>query len=169
MKDNYLFILWLLLPFFLACENKEEVSIGYENQIGDTHYVAGLDTEEFEFCDSTNVLHKRAYVGYHGGTQALLEELNGFYDDRFIPTNFEGFFIVRLGVNCNGQPGRFRIESLDTQFNPLEENKEWEDYILSLSRRLKNWKKPYYRGQFYDGYTFFILKFNNGKMENYEM
>lgn len=141
----------------------------YRNQIGDTHYKKELDAKEFKFCDSTNVLHKRAYVRYIGGSQALQKEIKSLYDFKLFNTSFSGYFIVRLAVNCQGVAGRFRIESVDSSFNSLNKNEKFESYILSISKRLNNWSKPYYKDKFYDGYTFFVIKFKNGKIDNYEI
>jgi hypothetical protein len=158
-----IFSLFLALLFLLVSCNKSETKYNqdYKNQIGDTLFNSSLDDSSFKFCDSTNVLHKRAYVSYQGGMKALEEE---FLNQFNFKSNFSGYFVVRFVVNCNNKAGRFRMEILDSNFQLTMCSDGLKKHILTIVKELKNWKHAIYKGKDYDCYRFLTLKLKNGKL-----
>lgn len=159
-------ILILILSFVLFnCSQVKEKHHGYENQIGDTPFSIDIDDPNFEFCDSTNVLHKRAYVGYEGGMKAIEEEITSKYNLDASYKSYSGYFIIRLAVNCNDRAGRYRMQILDSNFGLAECPDQLEKHILSIVKGLKGWKRPFYDGKYYDGYKFLSIKIVNGQIK----
>jgi len=159
---GYAMVLSLLL---FSCNQTKEASQRYEDQVGDTHFNPKIDNPDFNFCDSTDVLHKRAQVRYKGGRKALQEELSKNYEIKPSYKSYSGYFIVRFAVNCKGEAGRFRIEGHDSDFNLAKCPDELEVHIRSLVKNLKHWRHAFYHGKDYDCYSFFIIKIENGQIQ----
>lgn len=164
LKNNYFQVLTIILILITACQTTKEHQKHYENQIGDTPFNPKMDDANFKFCDSSKVLHKRAYIQYTGGEKALEEELISKYILKPEHKNFNGYFIVRFAVNCNNETNRFRMEVLDSKFQKANPPKALKNQILSLAKSLKNWNHAFYRGKDYDGYKFINIKMKNGKI-----
>lgn len=161
-------LLFLILLFsLLGCHSVKENDQHqyYENQIGDTPFDSDLDDPQFEFCDQTDVLHKRAFVRYKGGMRAINGAIIDSYQFQSSYASYSGYFIVRFAVNCNDEAGRFRMETLDSNFNLAKCPKELEYHILSLVKGLKGWGHPVYDGKDYDGYKFLTIKMVNGQIK----
>lgn len=158
-------LLLMTIILFFSCNEVKETKNEYKNQIGDTSFDSNLDDPKFQFCDSTNVLHKRAYINYTGGTKALEEELleQFIYKPEYQP--FNGYFIIRFAVNCKDKAGRFRIEVLDSEFNLTTYPKDLKQHIESIFKALKHWNHAIYEREHYDGYKFHNIKIVNGKIQ----
>lgn len=164
LKNNCFKIFIAAIVLIYGCQTAKDTQQLYENQIGDTPFNQSLDNSNFKFCDSTNVLHKRAYIRYTGGEKALEEEFIEKYIFQTEHKNFSGYFIIRFAVNCDNQTDRFRMQILNANFKKTNCPKKLEDHILSISKSLKNWNHAFYRGEDYDGYRFINIKMENGKI-----
>lgn len=155
----------ILMCVFDCIETKTPEVLSYEDEIGDTPYNPKLDNKNFKFCDSANVLHKRALVSYTGGNRVLEKDLIENY--KYLPEfkGFSGFFIVRFVVNCQNKTGRFRMEILDEKFQKIDCSEKLENHILSISKGLSKWNHALYKGKDYDCYRFITIKLKNGKIQ----
>jgi hypothetical protein len=161
-----IFLILLLLPFLIRCSSVKEKQTQYENQIGDTRFNSDLDNPNFRFCDSSNVLHKRAFVRYKaGGIIAVYNDIKRGYQFKPSFKEYSGYFIIRFAVNCNDESGRFRIQTLDSRFNLSNPPKELENHILSIVKKMKGWIHPIYDNKDYDGYKFLTIKIVNGQIK----
>ena len=160
-------LLFLIVTFSLInCTPVKKEKQHYENQIGDTPFNADLDNSNFKFCDSTNVLHKRAFVKYEGGgIRAIQEAFAKKYIFDASYQSYSGYFIIRFVVNCKNEAGRFRMQTLDSAFKPSKPPEKLRKHILTIVKDLKGWKHPIYNGKDYDGYKFITIKIVNGKIE----
>lgn len=165
--NKLVLIKWLLFiaVFVSSCNQIEEKQESYQNQIGDTPFNSTIDDVNFKLCDSLDTLHKRAYVKYNGGNKALKKALITGYKLQSKYKLYNGYFIIRFVVNCNDIAGRFRIESLDSNFNLANPPKELKTHILTVFKNLKNWQHPFYEGKHYDGYKFITVKVTNGQIQ----
>ncbi|WP_034060942.1 hypothetical protein [Lacinutrix jangbogonensis] len=164
MKRN-IFLFLIGVTFLCSCNQTEKKSQNYQNQIGDTPFDVNLDDANFQLCDASNTLHKRAYVKYDGGYKAIQKELNENYKFQTKYNSFNGYFIIRFVINCKDEAGRFRMEVLDGTFNLANPSKELQIHILDIFKDLKKWKHPFYEGKDYDGYKFITLKIVNGQIQ----
>ena len=164
-KFKSIILLLIFLFPLLSCNPTKGKKKHYEDQIGDTTFDVNLDDVDFKFCDSTDVLHKRARVGYEGGLRAIREEVAEKYNFKSSYEAYSGYFIVRFAVNCNDESGRFRIQTLDENFNLSKSPEGLENHILSIFKELKDWKHPVYRGKDYDGYKFISIKMIKGQIK----
>lgn len=158
-------LLFLILLFFLFnCNQTKESKIHYKEQIGNTPFDAEKDDPDFKFCDSSNVLHKRAFVRYKGGLKGLYKDIYGRYNYTKQFESFNGYLVIRFAVNCKNEAGRFRIQALDTNFHKSNSPIELENHVLKVFKGLKDWEHAVYRGKDYDGYKFLTLKIINGQI-----
>lgn len=100
MKYINLLFFAITCSFLLSCNTKSDSAKTYLADIGDTTYNASIDKSTFKFCDSSNVLHKRAYVKYNGGIRRLENDLITQYKIKSNYKTFSGYFIARFAVNC---------------------------------------------------------------------
>lgn len=166
-KITYLYVLMVSFIIF-SCTSKKETKTEkkpeYLADIGDTKYTPTIDDANFKFCDSTTVLHKRARVAYTGGTPAMEKELIASYEKKPEFESFTGYFFIRFAVNCKNESGRFRWEIVDDEFKAKVCPKALEDEIITKVKNLKSWNSPIYKGEIHDGYTFLIVKIENGNI-----
>ncbi len=158
----------VLLLFTFSCnmqkKNEKEVAPVYMEHIGDTPFDPKLDDVNFKFCDTTNVLHHRGRISYTGGTPAMEKELIASYKKQSEFESFTGYFFVRFAVNCENKSGRFRWEIVDENFKETTCSTALEKEIISKIKSLQYWNHPIYKGESHDGYTFLIIKIENGNI-----
>ncbi|GAA3519811.1 hypothetical protein GCM10022393_37530 [Aquimarina addita] len=164
-RTTYMRSLLIVTIFLISCNRSIVKQPHYENQIGDTPFNAYLDTDDFKFCDPTNVLHKRSLVTYKGGTRAFEQQLIKNYNYKLSYEPYSGYFIIRFAVNCSDQAGRYRMETLDVNFNPSKHPTEFQEHILSTVKELKGWRHAFYQGKDYDCYKFITIKIINGQIQ----
>lgn len=165
-KTILLYVIPFLLLALISCSNLKENKVSYEDQIGNTHFNSHSDNPNFRFCDSTNTLHKRAFVKYEGGGMgAIYNDIHQNYVFKPSYKSYSGYFIIRFAVNCNDQAGRFRMQILDPEFNLSNPPEELKNHILSIIKNLKGWKHPVYDGKDYDGYKFLTIKIVDGQIK----
>lgn len=164
MKNLNLIIFAFTCSFLISCNTKSDSTKIYLADIGDTTFKPALDTSSFKFCDSTNILHKRAYVKYTGGIRSLENDLIAQYQIKPNYKVFSGYFIVRFAVNCKDEAGRFRWEIVDPNFEETTCPNGLENDIITTLKLLDKWNHPFYRGEDYDGYTYVVIKIENGQI-----
>ncbi len=157
-----LLVTWVLL--FGHCSTPSRTIQEYQDQIGDTPFDPSRDNPEYTLCDSTNVLHKRAYIQYTGGIKAMEEELFANYEYQPSYSTFSGTFIIRFVVNCRNEAGRYRMQILDEKFQKTTAPKNLVTHILSISKNLNKWNHAVYKGKDHDGYRFITIKMENGQL-----
>jgi hypothetical protein len=164
---TYVYILMVSILCF-SCNTKKETEVEkkpeYLADIGDTEFNEELDDPNFTFCDATNVLHKRAKITYIGGTPAMEKELISNYKKQPEFESFTGYFFIRFAVNCKNESGRFRWEIVDEDFKEMKCPDALEKEIITKVKNLKKWNHPIYKGESHDGYTFLIVKIENGNI-----
>lgn len=164
MKIQSLAVLFIISLVY-SCSNKDnDTSTDYLADIGDTRFNSSIDNPDFKFCDSSNVLHKRAYVKYEGGYKKFESDLINQHEIKPSFNTFTGYFIVRFAVNCNDEMGRLRWEIVNSDFKETTCPKALENQIITNIKELHHWHHPIYRGNDYDGYTFIIVKIENGNI-----
>lgn len=158
----------VLLLFTLSCnrqkESEKEIAPVYMEHIGDTPFDPKLDDVNFKFCDTTNVLHHRGRISYTGGTPAMEKELIEIYEKKSEYESFTGYFFIRFAVNCNNESGRYRWEIVDENFKETTCSAALEKEIITKVKSLQYWNHPIYKGESHDGYTFLIIKIENGNI-----
>lgn len=153
------------LLILVSCREAPTASstISYPDHIGDTPYDPDYDDPNFTFCDSTNVQHSRSRIAYRGGYRALEEEFDKAYKKMDIDNSFSGYFFIRFAVNCKNETGRFRWQIVDNNNQKTLCPKNLEENIITIAKNLNGWNAVSYNGKPLDGYTFLIVKIQNGQ------
>jgi hypothetical protein len=92
------------------------------------------------------------------------KELIASYEKQAAFESFTGYFFVRFAVNCENKTGRFRWEIVDENFEKTTCSSSLETEIITKVKNLSFWNHPIYRGESRDGYTFLIVKIENGNI-----
>lgn len=162
MRNIYSMIVILLL--LVSCNNSNNTKEIYKDHIGDTSFNSKLDAPSFKFCDSTNILHSRSKIHYNGGTIKFEDDLLEQYILQPEFENFNGFFFIRFAVNCNDEIGRIRWDVVDSNFQATNCPLSLERNLISIVKKLNNWSHPVSNNKDYDGYSFLIIKIENGEI-----
>lgn len=163
-KHTFSFLLFGILTCFVSCNEPATKETRYFQEIGDTNFDEDIDHLGFKFCDTSNILHKRAYVKYHGANTTLKNKIDFLFSKAPKSNTYNGYCIVRFAINCNDELGRIRLEFTNENANKLKTDPVFESMIRSKVKQLDGWIHPTYKGQELDGYSFFILKITNGKI-----
>lgn len=113
MKTPILFILLGMLA--LGCQSKD-VSGDYPDQFGEISFDPSTDNTNFQLCDSTQLVHSRTSLSYVGGRIRIEEVAKSLFAEHGVTYDYNGYVIVRFLVNCKGEVGRLRFESLNEGF-----------------------------------------------------
>ncbi|WP_196885512.1 hypothetical protein [Aureivirga sp. CE67] len=157
--------LWMILS--ISCsEKKTEKNIDkvYSEHIGNTVFNPKKDDPNFKFCDSSEVHHSKSKIGYRGGVRAIEREFldNYIFEEQF--QDFSGSFIIRFGLNCNYETGRFRWEILDRELKETFCPEKMENHVISIVRKLEGWEHLRIDNNQPQGYGYIKLNFEKGKL-----
>lgn len=174
---KYIIFLSLLFTFqalfFSGCFNADSAvkpttyDIPTRNHdLGYIPYDAKLDKPDFLVCDSTNIRSGRNRLQYPSGRNKFRKDITSKYLYKSDYKDFSGYIVVRFVVNCKGESGRYRAESLNLDFSPSDAPSDLLQYAITLVKSLDHWTKS----TAYDietEYSKFInLKISNGKIEH---
>lgn len=160
---NKLTLLFLLL-FIAGCF--EDTS--YKN-VGDIPFDPSIDDPDFEIC-SENLI-KQYYVRYsaddpprYKGEKITMENtIRKKYS--FPDTAAEnGFLTIRFIVNCKGKSGRFRIEEMDSNYQPKKFDPKISTQLLAITKALDGWIPRRRSTRYYDFYQYLTFKINRGQI-----
>ncbi len=133
---------FILLAFFwiTGCgANNSEKANDYPVQFGEIAFDESQDHSDFKLCNSQDMVHSRTSLNYKGGRKRIeklcMEMINGSEN----VYSYNGYVLVRFLVNCNGQSGRFRIETLDDGFNQQECPEGLASLVEYAVRSLDEW------------------------------
>ena len=163
IMGSFLFIAVLVIQ---GCIHDQEAS--YPKRIGDIAHDPAIDHPDFAACDEHKILQHYAtpdlwFDVYEGDKPALLEDIY----HQFTPTTDstqDGYFTVRMVINCEGKSGRYRSESMDLQYQPFAFDTTISDQILHIIRSLDGWKPQIHDTESYDYYIYITCKIINGNI-----
>lgn len=150
----------------LACGQRAENAKDYLAQVGDIVPNAALDDPNFAPCHEPGI---NQYYNFGNGVQYRGEKpaLTKFFADHLriqASTDESGYITIRFIVNCKGETGRFRIETMDKNMKPKKFNGEFTDALLDMTRQLDGWLPGVYEGREYDYYQYLTFKIEQGKL-----
>ncbi len=117
MKTPAIFVLLGVLMF--GCQPKE-VSDDYPAQFGEIPFDPSTDNADFKLCDSTQLVHSRTSLSYVGGRIKIEEGIKTLFTQHGTTYDYNGYVLARFLVNCKGEVGRTRFESMDDGFMQQE-------------------------------------------------
>ncbi|MEN0003409.1 MAG: hypothetical protein AAF798_04675 [Bacteroidota bacterium] len=141
---------------------------GYQN-VGDIPFDASIDDENFKVCNERNI--KQYYLrrssdappSYRGEKRALEQAILSEYS--FPEAAQEnGYLTIRFIVNCEGAPGRFRVEEMDFSYQPKTFDPQITSQLLRLVKNLTDWVPRKRRNTTYDFYQYLTFKIQKGQV-----
>jgi len=166
---KFYFTVFSFIVLLFACQpvliEKEAPKI-YSHWIGDILFDAQLDESDFQLCDSTKIVHRRNALSYEKGKQVFKEICLDRFQFQPEFAEFTGYIMIRFLINCNGQTGRFRAESLAPDFSLREAPEGLTNHLLEISRGLKRWNRNRVADENADCSKYLNFKIKNGKIEN---
>ncbi len=175
MKNIYFlqtcYILLLLCSFGCSSENKVALIAKVElpsrnHDLSYTPYDAKFDNPNYIICDSTGISSGRNRLQYIGGTNKLRKDITTKYVYRQEYETFTGYIVIRFLVNCEGQSGRYRVQSLNLDFSPSNAPSDLLNHTTEIVKSLDNWTKSAVNGPKKEYSKFINLKITNGKIQH---
>lgn len=163
MKHFILVIAFLLL--FYSCNQAQQGADAKNlNHVGSIHPDDSIDDPNFTICDDRWIFE---YYNFSKGLQFEGEKIKiiEHFKTKYKPLAKEnGYFTVRFVVNCKGQTGRFRTESMDFQYQAIRFDERTTDQLLKLTKELKGWGVGIYEGKEQDYYQYLTFKIEEGQL-----
>lgn len=149
----------LLLLF--SCRTQESK---YPEQVGDIQFDSKLDDPNFEACNASDIVQ---YSMFNKGFQYTGEkyEIIKVFDKEYRPVNRKGetgYITIRFIVNCKGNTGLFRIESMNKDYMPKTFSPDIVQQLLSITKSLHGWPIGMHDGISYDYHQYLTFKIENG-------
>lgn len=138
--------------------------------VGDIPFDETRDDMAFKICDEHNM--KQNYVryssdkapGYENEKRGLERAILSKYS---FPENKDqnGYVTLRFIVNCEGETGRFRIEEMDADYQPIQFDTKISDQLLEIVKNLEEWTLRKNEHRSFDFYQYLSFKIRNGQIE----
>ena len=136
------------------------------NIVGEIFPDSISDNKNFNLCGAQDqIVQYYAFPEktYKGEKSALIEHFQKGYEP--VQNSKEsGLIRIRFVVNCKGEAGRFRLLSMDSEYQPKEFSKKITAQLLTLTQKLTGWKAMQARGNFRDYYQYLVFKIENGEL-----
>lgn len=164
MRVQVIFILVVMTIFGCESTNSSDL-IDYPNQFGEIPFDAEMDDSSFELCDATALVHSRTSLSYVGGRVRIEEISKKVFDKEGRVYTYDGYVLVRFLVNCKGEIGRLRFESLDGGFMQQVAPEGLVALVRKSVEALNEWtiKTPSNKGKDHSKYLNFKIK--NGQID----
>lgn len=163
----YYFILIALM--FTACGDPPKTSIyadpDLKVQVGDIVPNPEIDGD-FQNC---NIGRLPQYYAYNDKPFAK-EKL---HFERYIRESYvvlenseeSGLLRIRFTVNCHGDSGRFRLLSMNEDYEEMSFSDNIVDQLLTLTKAYKEWRVLSYDGMESDYYFYVTFKIEDGQIK----
>lgn len=123
-----------------------------------------MDDPTFTVCDEQFIFE---YYNFQKGFQFEGEKIaliNYFRTHYKALAKDNGYFTVRFVVNCKGETGRFRTETMSFSYQPVEMDEETTNQLLKLCKELKGWGIGIYQEKARDYYQYLTFKIEEGQL-----
>lgn len=157
----------LLIPFISFSQEENGIKSVYPNMVGDIAFNKETDKQNFELCFENHIFqyfNNSGGLEYEGEKLAIEKEFAEKYKSEIIE-NETGLIRIRFVVNCKGESDRFRLISMDENYNEKTFLKSITDQLLNISKNLKGWKTKKYKEKEIDYYQYLIFKIENGQLK----
>lgn len=131
--------------------------------IGEAHYNATIDTTELKRCNPDFIpQYYSTGTDYVGGKQGIKAELIPTISEKITFQKKTGTITIRFIVNCEGETGFFRYNSIDSDLKATSYDSTKVDELIQLVASLKNWNVVYRNDRKYDNYYLINFKIEDG-------
>ncbi|WP_109301246.1 hypothetical protein [Aquimarina sp. AU474] len=135
------------------------------HRIGDIAFNKNIDDSKFEVCNEDRIFQYYSVgTNYSNGEKEIKRQFSELMSNLTFKNS--GFITFRFVVNCNGEIGRFRVKTVDTE---LKENHFEERNIRHIEekiKKLKKWNPGSRKKQNFDSYYVLTFKIEDGKIND---
>ena len=162
------YFLLVIILAFTACDDPPKTSVyadpNLKVQVGDIDPNTELDGD-FQNCNIGRLPQYYAYNDKPFAKEKLHFEryINASYQ---APDNSKesGLLRIRFTVNCHGKSGRFRLLSMNENYEEMSFSDGIVDQLLALTKDYKEWRVLSYNGMESDYYFYVTFKIKNGQI-----
>lgn len=162
MTRTLTLLLALQVSLFSCNQAQDKDEQKTHNHVGSIQADTSLDDPTFTVCDETWIYE---YYNFGKGVQFEGEKikiLNHFREQYKPLAKDNGYFTVRFVVNCKGETGRHRTESMNFDYQPIVFDEKTTDQLLTLTKELKGWGIAAYEKNERDYYQYLTFKLEDG-------
>ena len=160
-------LLLILIPLFSFGQNKSITKSTYPNYIGDIEFNPESDNPKFELCFEKHIFqyfNTGEGLEYEGEKSAIEKVFIENYKSEKI-NGETGLIRINFVVNCKGKIDRFRLISMDENYNKKVFLKSITDQLLRITKNLNGWKAKKINEKDIDYYQYLIFKIENGQLK----
>jgi hypothetical protein len=160
-------ILFFLIPLISFCQEKTTAKSAYPNYVGDIEFNKETDKQDFELCFEKHIFQYFNIgdgLGYEGEKLAIEREFAAKYKSEKIE-NQTGLIRINFVVNCKGETDRFRLISMNENYDEKLFLKSITDQLMNITKSLKGWKAKKMKEKEIDYFQYLIFKIENGQLK----
>jgi len=163
------FLPFIIIVFFYNCSSKSNSSTPeYKYSLDEILLDPTIDGD-FEICNKEHEIFQ--YFNDSKGLKIKGEKKtinNHFIQGYITPDNSteSGLIRIRFIVNCKGEAGRYRLLSMDKDYNESVFDAAITDQLMNLTKSLQGWGTLEWKEQKRDYYQYLIFKIKDGKIVN---
>ncbi len=157
--------LFLLLVVYSSCQKSKAQKSVYPNHVGDTAFDEKIDDPNFKVCTTGKIPQYYEFgksLQFKGEKPAIDKHFEILKQNE--STAESGYITIRFIVNCEGKTGRYRIEEMNNDYQPMSFDKKLVEKILTLARELDGWIVGGNPEQPVDYYQYLTFKIEGGKL-----
>lgn len=156
---------FLFIPLVSFGQEKSETKSVYPNYVGDIEFNSEMDNKDFELCNSKHIyqyFNRGDGLVYEGDKLAIEKEFAEKYKSKIIK-NETGLIRINFVVNCRGKTDRFRLISMNENYEEKVFVKSITEQLMSITKNLKGWEGK--KSKEIDYYQYLIFKIENGQLK----
>ena len=163
---KFCLVIWLV-GVLSQCQSFSKEKKEYPRQIGDIAFDPGVDDPNFELCNEEWVYQ---YYNFSNGLQfkgektAIYRAFSTYQKDSV--SNQNGYVTIRFIVNCKGETGRFRMESMNENYEAFRFDRAITQQLMDITQGLSGWEIAIYNDEPKDYYQYLTFKIQMGQIVN---
>jgi len=158
-KLNLLLLISFLIAVFLTIWLFNQIT----SSVGDIAFNKELDKSTFKVCDEKRInQYYSVKSNYQNGKRGLKKDLWNSIESLTFKNS--GYITFRFVINCNGETGRFRVKTVDSELKINYFNAEKIKTLQSFIENLEKWDVKKWNDRTFDSYFHLTFKVNNGKI-----
>lgn len=155
--------LFLLISFLTAITLTIWLSYQITNRVGDLSFNKEIDNSTFKICDEKRITqYYSTKSNYQGGKKAIKKEL--WKTTEQLTFKNSGFITFRFIINCNGEIGRFRVKTIDSELKENSFDSQKIKILQTSINKLQKWNTGTWKDKTLDSYFVLNFKIEQGKI-----
>lgn len=155
--------LFLLISFLTAITLTIWLNYQLTNRVGDLSFNEKIDKSNFKVCNEKLITqYYSSKSNYQGGKKAIKKELWQITEKLTFENS--GFITFRFIINCNGEIGRFRVKTIDSELKENSFETQKIEILQKSIEKLQKWNAGTWKNKTLDSYFVLNFKVEQGKI-----